>query len=134
MRTLAPSVVIVPNATLAKSVLTNFRGNNPRLSLELRVDVALGEDRDRVEQMLVAEAKGATEIKGVRADPAPQVRFIPGASRRALGFTLYYGIEPTADAALVQSELRKRILARMQSEKIALPAAGITFTSSSSAS
>jgi small-conductance mechanosensitive channel len=137
LRTLAPSVVIVPNATLAKSVLTNFRGNNPRLSIDLRVDVALGSDRDKVEELLILIAKGAVDVPGVRKEPAPLVRFNPGASDRGLGFTVSYALESTADGGLVQSELRKRIFARLVSEKIALPSPpfpGTSSTSSSSAS
>ena len=142
LRTLAPSVIIVPNATMAKSVLTNFRLNNPRLSFEIRVDVALDSDRDKVERALLAEALGAIDIQGIRRDPVPTVRFVPGVSRRALGFTLYYSVEPSADAALVQGELRKRLLSRVHKEKIALPSptfVGVSAdkdgaTSSSSAS
>jgi len=134
LRTLAPSVIIVPNATLAKSVMTNFRDKNPRLSQELRVEVAADSDLGRVEQVLAAEAKGALEVTGIKADPAPTFLFVPGASRRALGFTLYYTILATADGGVVQSELRKRIFARLKSEKIELPSRVIMLTSSSSAS
>jgi small-conductance mechanosensitive channel len=134
LRTLVPSVIIVPNATLAKSVMVNFRGTNPRLALELRIEVALDSDRATVEKALVTEAANALEIAGIRREPAPAIRFVPGVTRRALSFTLFYSIEPTADAPLVQSELRKRILACLQREKIASPSPAIMLTSSSSAS
>jgi small-conductance mechanosensitive channel len=122
LRTLAPSVVVVPNATLAKSVVTNFKDTNPRLSLQLRIDVAPDADLTRVEEALSAEAKGAVDIVGVARDPVPAVRFVPGVSPSALGFTISYRLESSADSTLVESEMRKRILARLRAANIGLPA------------
>jgi small-conductance mechanosensitive channel len=109
-------------------VTTNYRSVNPRLSVELRVEVARDADVNRTEQLLTEIAKSATGIPGVRPDPAPTVRFVPGAMRRSLGFTLYYAVDPTADAVLVQSELRKRVFARLLAEHVALPSPAVVVS------
>jgi small-conductance mechanosensitive channel len=118
LRALDNSVIVVPNATLAKGVLTNFGSSNPRLLLEIRVDFPLDADSDFVEKALMLEAKDATKVEGVRAEPAPYVRFIPGEGRRSLGFTVHFELEPSADRALVEHELRKRLRARLRSAKL----------------
>ncbi len=123
LRTLVPSVIIVPNATLAKGVITNFKETNPRLSLAIRVDVAADADCDEVESALLEEAKALGQINGVRNEPAPFVRFLPGSGRRSLGFTLYVALEAGADAALVEHRVRKRLFSRVRRDRIAPTAA-----------
>jgi len=116
LRTLSDGVVVIPNAILAKSVLTNFGATNPRLVLRVRVDVALGSDVDRVEALLANEATACTSVPGVRADPAPSVLFLPGDGWRRLGFTVVSYLEPSADADVVQQQFRTRLYARLLHE------------------
>jgi len=125
LRTLGGGVVVVPNATLVKSVLTNFGSSNPRLELHVRIDVALESDFGHVETALKAEASSFTAIDGVKSDPAPSVLFLPGTSAWALGFTVLLLVEPSANPDLVGHEIHKRLFLRMQAEKIAY-ARGLT--------
>jgi len=118
LRTLAPSTVIVPNATLSKAVITNFGGTNPRLLLATTIDVALDEDPAKVEVALADEVKTATEIPGVDRSQAPFLRF--SLDDRGLAFTLYTTVAPNADGGLVQQEIRKRAIARLRRDGIAL--------------
>jgi small-conductance mechanosensitive channel len=118
LRTLAPSTVIVPNATLSKAVITNFGATNPRLVLATTIDVALEEDPSKVEAALADDVKGAIEIPGVDRSQSPFLRF--ALDDRGLAFTLYVTIAPTADGGLVQQELRKRALVRLRRDGIAL--------------
>ena len=118
LRTLAPSAIIVPNATLSKSIITNFRQTNPRLLLATPIEVSLEADPDKVGALLGEEANGATEIAGVDASQKPFVRF--GIGDRGLVFTLYTTVSPTADGGLVQQELRKRAIARLRGEGVKL--------------
>lgn len=120
LRTLVPSVIIVPNATLSKAVITNFHGSNPRLVVSTPIEVTLDADPEAVERLLAEETRGATSIPGVRKSPEPFVRFSPGIGERGLAFTMSCAVEPTADAGLVQQELRKRVIARLRREGIAL--------------
>ncbi len=120
LRTLAPSLIIVPNATLSKAVITNFRASNPRLVLQTPVEVALDADPEVVERILVEEMKQAASIAGVSATAAPFVRFAPGIGERGLAFTLYCTVAPETDGGLVQQELRKRVIVRLRREGIPL--------------
>ena len=112
LRTLAPSQIIVPNATLSKAIITNFRQTNPRLLLSTPIDVSLDVDPDTAGALLTEEAKGATDIPGVDASQSPFVRFAIG--DRGFTFTLYCTVAPTADGGLVQQELRKRAVSRLR--------------------
>ncbi len=123
LRTLNDSVVIIPNAILAKSVLTNFGATNPRLVLRVRVDVPPGSRVDEVEALLASEALACTDVAGMRADPSPSVLFIPGQGWRGLGFTVLSHLEPSADREVVEHHVRKRLYARLLREGVATPRA-----------
>jgi len=118
LRTLGNGVVVVPNAILAKGVLTNFGSSNPRLVMRLQVHVALESDVGHVESAFTAEAKGFVSIPGVSHDPVPSVLFVPGPDAWSLGFTVLLRLEPSADSDLVEHHVRKRLFARMAVEHI----------------
>ncbi|HXH81647.1 MAG TPA: mechanosensitive ion channel family protein, partial [Candidatus Tectomicrobia bacterium] len=122
VRRLQNTVVIVPNKTVAESVITNYDLPESRMALLLRVGVAYGTDPDRVEALLLDEAqRAAREVPGLLADPAPVVRFIPGFGEYSLDFTLVCQVATFVDQYLVQHELRKRILRRFAAEGIEIP-------------
>jgi small-conductance mechanosensitive channel len=118
LRTLAPSTVIVPNATLSKAVITNFRATNPRLLLGTPIDVALDEDPARVSAILDELVKKTGDVAGVDANAKPFVRFALG--DRGLTFTLYVTVTPQGDGGLVQQEVRMRALSRLRAESVKL--------------
>ena len=120
LRTLGGGVVVVPNGTLAKAVLTNFGSSNPRLELRIRVDVALESDVGQVETAFGEEAARFTDIVGVKSDPAPAVLFL-GPGPWALRFTIVLTVEPTANVDRVQHWVQRRMFIRMNTDKIALP-------------
>jgi small-conductance mechanosensitive channel len=118
LRTLAPSAIIVPNATLSKSIITNFKLTNPRLLLATPIEVSLDADPDKVGPLLGDEAAHANDIAGVDATKTPFVRLAIG--DRGLSYTLYVTILESGDGGLVQQELRKRAIARLRREGVAL--------------
>lgn len=116
------NLVVVPNAKLAQSTITNYHLPEPRMSLLIPVSVSYAADPDHVEQVLVEEAAKATaEVPGLLAEPAPFVRFIPGFGDFSLDFTLICPVASFVDQYLVQHELRKRILRRFRAEGIEIP-------------
>ena len=123
LRTLANNLVVVPNSTLAKAVITNYSAPEPRLAVAIPVSVAYGTDPARVEKVLadVAQQAARDGLEGLLVDPAPTVRFNPGFGDSSLDFTLAVQVRQFADQYLVQSELRKRILARLREEGIEIP-------------
>jgi len=122
VRMLQNTVVVVPNKKVAESIITNYDLPEPRLSLSIRVSVGYKSDPDHVERALVDEAaKGAGQIPGLLAHPAPFVRLIPGFGESSLDFTLNVEVASFVDQYVVQHELRKRILRRLRAEGIEIP-------------
>jgi small-conductance mechanosensitive channel len=118
LRRQAGGLVVVPNSTLAKSVLTNFGAENPRLELRIRIDVALESDLAKVENAFGAEARAFGSIAGVKAEPLPFVLFSPGLGAYGLGFTIVLDVDPSANTDLVENEIKKRLFLRMKAENI----------------
>jgi small-conductance mechanosensitive channel len=123
IRTLPNNIVVVPNSTLAKATITNYSRPEPQMSLTIPVSVAYGTNTARVEKILVdvAEEAGRDGLDGLLTTPAPLVRLIPGFGASSLDFSLSVQVRQFIDQYLVQSEIRKRILARFESEGIAMP-------------
>jgi small-conductance mechanosensitive channel len=122
IRMLPNNMVIVPNAKLAQSIITNYYLPEQRMSLLVPVSVSYASDPDRVEKILVEEAaRAAGEVPGLLPDPPPFVRFIPGFGESSLDFTLICQVSEFVDQYLAQHELRKRIFHRFQQEGIEIP-------------
>lgn len=122
VRALANNLIIIPNAKLAQAIVTNYNLPEKRLSLLLPVGVSYDCDPEEVERILVDEAKkGAQDIPGLLAEPAPFVRFIPGFGDSSLNFTLICQVAEFVDQYLVQHELRKRIFRRFRETGIEIP-------------
>lgn len=122
VRMLQHNVVIVPNKRVAESIIINYDMPERRMSLLLPVSVGYDSDPDRIEHLLVDEArKAAGEVAGLLPEPAPTARFIPGFGPYSLDFTLVCQVASFIDQYAVQDELRKRILRRFRAEGIAIP-------------
>lgn len=122
IRTLPNNIIIIPNSKLSQSVVINYHLPEKRMSLLLPVSVSYSSDPEKVEKILLEEARQAsTEIKGLLAEPEPMVRFIPGFGESSLDFTLICQVREFVDQYLVQHELRKRIFRRFKEEGIEIP-------------
>jgi small-conductance mechanosensitive channel len=116
------NVVVIPNSKLAQSVVTNFSLPEKRMAAQITVGVSYRSDPDRVEQVLVEEAKKAVgQVPGLLGEPEPFARFIPGFGESSLDFTLLCHVAEFTDQYPVQHELRKRIFKRFQQEGIEIP-------------
>jgi small-conductance mechanosensitive channel len=122
IRKLGNNIVVVPNSKLAQSTILNYSMPEKRMSLLIRVGVSYDSDPDKVERILIEETeKAAGEVKGLLAEPAPFVRFIPGFGDSSLDFTLICQVSEFVDQYLAQHELRKRIFKRFKQEGIEIP-------------
>lgn len=122
IRALPNNLIIVPNATLAQAIVTNYHLPEKRMSLLIPIGVGYNSDPDQVERILIEEVvQGAKEIPGLLAEPAPFVRFIPGFGDSSLNFTLICQVAEFVDQYLAQHELRKRIFRRFRREGIEIP-------------
>jgi small-conductance mechanosensitive channel len=123
LRMLANNLIVVPNSTLAKAVITNYSMPEPRMAYVMPVSASYGTDPQRVEKVLLDVTQEAIRdgVEGLLAEPAPFVRFIPGFGDSSLDFSLIVQVRQFTDQYLVQSELRKRIISRFQEEGIEVP-------------
>lgn len=122
IRMLPNNMVVIPNSKLAQSIVTNYYLPEKRMSLLIPVGVSYSSDPERVEQILVEEAKKAIgEIPGLLREPEPFVRFIPGFGDSSLDFTLICQVQEFVDQYYAQHELRKRIFRRFSEEGVEIP-------------
>jgi small-conductance mechanosensitive channel len=122
VRMLPNNMVVIPNSKLAQSVVTNYYLPEKRMSLLIPVGVSYSSDPEKVDKILVEEAKKAVgEVPGLLGDPEPVVRFIPGFGDSSLDFTLICQVSEFVDQYPVQHELRKRIFRRFKEEGIEIP-------------
>ncbi len=130
IRTLSNNIVVLPNSTLAKAVVTNYSIPDPSMSLTIPVGVAYGTDPHRVEKVLVEVAEQAVQdgVPGLLANPKPYVRLIPGFGDSSLNFSLNVQVGKFTDQYFVQHELRKRIIERFQKEGLEFPFPTRTLT------
>jgi len=122
IRALQNNLIIVPNAKLAQAIIINYYFPEKRMSLLIPIGVSYDSDPEEVERILIEEAqKGAQDIPGLLAEPAPFVRFIPGFGDSSLNFTLICQVAEFVDQYFAQHELRKRILKRFRQDGIEIP-------------
>jgi small-conductance mechanosensitive channel len=123
MRTQANNIVFVPNSTMAKAVITNYSMPELIVSITIPVRVAYGSDPRQVEKVLLEVTREAARegLEGLLLDPPPSVNLSPGFGESSLDFSLSLNVRRFEDQVPVQSELRKRILARFATQGIVVP-------------
>lgn len=123
LRTLSSNLVIIPNATLSKAIITNYTLPTPHVASSIRIDVAQDADLDRVEDALVDEARRAADIPAIAEAPAPSVALSPGFVDGVAAFSIYFHVRTFGDQGTVQHALRKRVAARFRKDGIKLASA-----------
>ncbi len=114
--------VVIPNNKLGQATFTNYYLPDRRMEQSMSIAVAPGPELDRVEAVLLDEAKIATGvITGLLADPAPYILFISAPAEAAMAFEIHFNVSEFGAQFVVQSELRKRIWKRLKREGIELP-------------
>jgi small-conductance mechanosensitive channel len=122
LRTLSNNLVIIPNATLSKAIITNYTLPTPHVASSVRVDVAADADVDRVEDVLSDEARRALDVPGIAQAPAPSVGLTPGFVDGGIAFTIFFHVISFGDQGSAQNAVRKRVALRLKKEGIALSA------------
>jgi small-conductance mechanosensitive channel len=123
MRTQSNNAVFVPNSMMAKAVIINYSLPELQVSVSIPVHVAYGSDPSRVEKVLLEVTREAARegLAGLLLNPPPSVCLNPGFGDSSLDFVLNLNVRRFEDQVPVQSELRKRILARFAKEGITMP-------------
>ena len=121
LRELTNNTVLVPNAKLSQSIVTNYHLPDRELAVMIEASVDYASDLDRVERAVVEVARDVMRsVPGGVADFEPSVRFHtfgdPG-----IGFTVVLRAQEFVDQHLIRHEFVKRLHRRFASEGIEIP-------------
>jgi small-conductance mechanosensitive channel len=122
VRQLSNNLVIIPNAQLAGTNMTNFTRPEQEMTLLVQVGVGYDSDLEHVERVtteVVAEVM--TEITGAVPEHEPAVRFHTFGDSR-IGFTVILGVGEFSDQYRIKHEFIKRLHRRYREEGIRIPA------------
>jgi small-conductance mechanosensitive channel len=122
IRGVTNNLVVIPNAKLSQAIFTNYALPDPRIALSISIGVGYDSEIERVESILLEETTAAAgAVKGLLSEPSPYILFSPGPGDSALIFQINFTIGEFANQNGVLSELRKRIVKRLQREGITMP-------------
>lgn len=121
MRNLAENVVVIPNARLAGSIVTNFHKPRQATDVWFQVGVAYDSDLDQVERVTVETAREVmTTVTGGIPDYQPYLRFHTF-GESSVDLTVILRVEEYVRQYLVIHEFVKRLHARYRAEGIQIP-------------
>lgn len=121
IRTLLNNCVLIPNNSLAHSIVTNYHLPASDLSVLVEVGVHYASDLDRVERVTCEVARDIMDkIPGGVPAFEPYVRYRAfGAS--SIDFTVYLRAQEFSDSILVRHEFIKALARRFAVEGIVIP-------------
>jgi small-conductance mechanosensitive channel len=117
IRTPDGAEVIVPNAMLISSEVTNWTLSDRARRIEIPVGVGADSDPGRIQALLLEAVAGQP---GVAERPAPVAAF-RGIGASSLDFSLYLWTDDIDDRLAVESEARGRVLAAIRTAGIEIP-------------
>ncbi|MEU7134868.1 mechanosensitive ion channel family protein [Streptomyces sp. NPDC046261] len=119
---LSNNLVIIPNAQLAGTNMTNFSRPEQNLTVTVQVGVGYDSDLDHVERVTneVIDAV-MKDVTGAVPDHEPAIRFHTFGDSR-IGFTVILGVGEYSDKYRIKHEFIKRLHHRYRAEGIRIPA------------
>jgi small-conductance mechanosensitive channel len=121
LKLMSNDLVIVPNATIAKSLVTNYTTLDEQTVVWLQLGVDYASDLERVEQVTLAVAREVTaSVEGAVRDYEPLFRFTEF-DESAIRLTVSVQAESVHTRFVVRHELIKRLKARYDAEGIVIP-------------
>ncbi|TJZ44519.1 mechanosensitive ion channel family protein [Streptomyces piniterrae] len=122
VRQLSNNLVIIPNAQLAGTNMTNFTRPEQQLSILVQVGVGYDSDLDHVERVTTeVVASVMKDVTGALPEHEPAVRFHTFGDSR-IGFTVILGVGEFSDQYRIKHEFIKRLHQRYRDEGIRIPA------------
>jgi len=121
IRALSNNLIIIPNATLAKAIITNYQKPDKELSVPVEISVGYGSDLARVEAITIAAAREVLrDTPGGIKEFEPLIRY-SAFGDSGINFTVILrGLEFT-DQFLLKHELLKKLYQRYREEGIIIP-------------
>ncbi|MFE9867724.1 mechanosensitive ion channel family protein [Streptomyces sp. NPDC005506] len=122
VRQLSNNLVIIPNAQLAGTNMTNFNRPEQQMSVLVQVGVGYDSDLEHVERVTAEVVESVmTDIAGGVPDHEPAVRFHTFGDSR-INFTVILRAGEFSDQYLIKHEFIKRLHQRYRAEGIKIPA------------
>lgn len=121
IRTLPNNVVIVPNAKLAASILTNFQLSDKEIAVPVTIGVSYNSDLEFVEKIAIKAAKTILQnTPGAVKDFEPTVRFHTFADS-SINFNISLRANEYVDQFLLKHEFIKEIHRQFAANNIEIP-------------
>jgi len=121
IRALSNTITIIPNAQLAKAIVTNYDLPEKELAVLVEVGVDYGSDLDKVEKVTMEEAATVmNDLEGGVAAFAPFIRYHTFADS-SINFTVILRGRQFVDQYLIKHEFMKRLHRRYNRENIRIP-------------
>ena len=118
IRQLPNNLLVVPNATVASSTVTNYHLPEHEMSVTIPVCVSDASDLDRVEEVTIEVGRAVLrDIDGAVVDFEPTVRFI-GIGNNVINFNVGLRATEVTKQALIIHEFIKRLHRRYREEGI----------------
>ena len=122
IRTFAETLVIVPNRTIANTIVTNYAKGGPdnsprRVNLKLDITVDYSENPSHVKSVL---REILDENEHILSEPAPVILFTHMLDS-ALSFRINSWVEDYADEWIARDQILSQILKRFDEEEISIP-------------
>ncbi|HET6405275.1 MAG TPA: mechanosensitive ion channel family protein [Candidatus Thermoplasmatota archaeon] len=120
IRTLPNNSVVIPNARVASSVVTDFDLPTPPMGVNVEMRLAPDVDTRHVERVLMEEGRRAVaELPGMTREAEPFVRF-NGFVESGLAFALHFRVNSFVEQYAIAHEMRHRLHERFMREGIRL--------------
>ncbi|OAR26808.1 mechanosensitive ion channel protein [Streptomyces sp. ERV7] len=128
VRNLSNNLVIIPNARLARTNMTNFSRPEQELSILVQVGVGYDSDLEHVERVTLDVINSVmVDITGALPHHEAAVRFHTFADSR-INFTVILGVGEFSDQYRIKHEFIKRLHQRYRAEGISIPAPARTVS------
>ena len=115
------NLVIVPNSTLASSIVTNYSLPRRNLWIQIGVGVSYASDLERVEAVTLDVARQVlSSVEGGVSTADPKIRYHTFGDS-SIDFTVQLFVSEFTDQFLVRHEFIKRLHARYSQEGIEIP-------------
>jgi small-conductance mechanosensitive channel len=121
IRQTSNNLVVVPNATLAASILTNYHKPDEQMSVTVQVGVSYDSDLEYVERVTIEVGREVMlEIDGAVPEHEPLVRYT-AFGESSVNFNVILRAAEATQRGLVTHEFIKRLHCRYQAEGIDIP-------------
>ncbi len=121
IRTLPNNLIIVPNSTIAKTIITNYQAPNAEISVVIPVSVSYNSDLDKVEKVVIDVGKHIQKtVKGAVKSHEPFIRYNEFQDS-GVAFSVILRAETFVDQYIVKHEFIKQLHKRFKEEKIEIP-------------